>query len=128
MMLLQQFGVLLLLALPVACVSWTVTHEEILREFRDFCKNRSETCRVLLLRKMFYLFTCEYCFSHYVAAIGLWMTHFRLLMPDWRGYVLAEFGLVFVANVFMSGYNRLRLNIKHENVEIAVKQKEVDLV
>ena len=25
------------------------------------------TCRRLLYRKFFYVFTCEYCFSHYVA-------------------------------------------------------------
>ena len=49
-------------------------------------------------------------------------TRFQLLYPDWRGYVLSEFALVFVANVYMSLFNRLRLEIKHENVAIAVEQ------
>ena len=120
----QQFAVLLLLALPVACVAWTVTHEEIFREPREFCKRCSETKRSFLARKFFYLFTCEYCFSHYVALLALWMSHFQLLYEGWRGYVLALFALVFVANLYMSFYNRLRLDIKHENVEIAVKEEQ----
>lgn len=120
----QQFAVLLLLALPIACVSWTVTHEEIFREPREFCKRCSQECRSITVRKFFYLFTCEYCFSHYIVAFTLLMTRFQLLYPGWRGYVLAEFALVFISNVYMSVYNRLRLEIKHENAEIAVKEKE----
>lgn len=50
---------LLILAVPVACISWTVTHEEIFREPRDFCIAKSRTCRRLFERKIFYLFTCE---------------------------------------------------------------------
>ena len=64
-----QFSTLLLLGLAVSCVTWTITHEEIFREPREFCKDRSQTCRRLYQRKFFYLFTCEYCFSHYVAAL-----------------------------------------------------------
>ncbi|MBS1813628.1 MAG: hypothetical protein JSS87_02005 [Acidobacteria bacterium] len=120
----QQFAVLLLLALPVACVAWTVTHEEIFREPREFCKRCSQKRKSIFARKFFYLFTCEYCFSHYVALLALWMSHFQLLYAGWRGYVLALFALVFVANIYMSFYNRLRLDIKHENVEIAVKEEQ----
>jgi hypothetical protein len=115
----HQFGVLLLLSLAVSCVSWTVTHEEVFREPREFCANRSRNCRSLLQRKFFYLFTCEYCFSHYVAALFLILTHFQLLYQGWRGFVLAEFALVWIANASMSGFNRLRLEIKAENLSIA---------
>ncbi len=118
----HQFAFLLLLALPVACVSWTITHEEVFREPRDFCKERAERCRPLLVRKFFYLFTCEYCFSHYVAAFFLVISRFTLLYEGWRGYLMSWFALVWIANVYMSGFNRLRLEIKHENVEIATKQ------
>ncbi|WP_263375426.1 hypothetical protein [Granulicella aggregans] len=121
----HQFAYLILLALPIACVSWTVTHEEVFREPREFCKNRSQACRKLVERKFFYLFTCEYCFSHYVTALVLLITRFTLLYDGWRGYVLAEFALVWLANVYMSFFNRLRLDIKHENVSIAVEQAEV---
>jgi len=122
----HQFAYLILLALPIASVSWTVTHEEVFREPREFCKNRSQACRKLVERKFFYLFTCEYCFSHYVTALVLVITRFTLLYDGWRGYVLAEFALVWLANIYMSFFNRLRLDIKHENVTIAVEQAEVE--
>jgi hypothetical protein len=115
----QQFGFLLLLGFATACISWTVTHEEIFREPRDFCKDKSENCAPLYLRKFFYLFTCEYCFSHYVAAAFLLLTHFKMLCFGWRGYVISEFSLVWIANIYMSIFNRLRLEIKHENLVIA---------
>jgi hypothetical protein len=114
----NQFGSLVLLGLAIACISWTVTHEDIFREPRDFCKDRSERCRRLFERKFFYLFTCEYCFSHYVTALFLFLTRFQMLYQGWRGYLIAEFALVWVANIYMSGFNRLRLEIKHENLEI----------
>ncbi len=120
----HQFALLLLLAIPVACVSWTVTHEEVFREPRDWCKRKSEACNRLVQRKFFYLFTCEYCFSHYVTLLFLWITRFQLIYTGWRGYLLAWFALVWVANVYMSAFNRLRLDIKHENVVIAKEQNE----
>jgi uncharacterized membrane protein len=119
----HQFGVLLLLALPIACASWTVTHEEVFREPREFCKRKSQSCHSLPTRKFFYLFTCEYCFSHYVSAFALFFLHFQLVYTGWRGYIIAWFALVWIANVYMSGFNRLRLEIKHENVAIEVEQK-----
>jgi hypothetical protein len=123
--LLHQFAVLLLLALAVACASWTVTHEEVFREPREFCKRMSQECKALPQRKFFYLFTCEYCFSHYVSALALWLFRFQLLYAGWRGYLIAWFALVWVANVYMSAFNLLRLDIKQENVEIAVKQTKL---
>ncbi len=113
---------LLLLALPVACAAWTVTHEEVFREPREFCREKSQSSKAFHKRKFFYLFTCEYCFSHYVAALALILFQFRLLYEGWRGYVVAWFAVVWVANFYMSLYNRLRLDIKHENVAIAVEQ------
>jgi hypothetical protein len=62
-----------------------ITDEEVVREFRDFCVARSKTCRRIYERKFFYLFTCEYCFSHYVTAAFLILTRFQLLYPGWRG-------------------------------------------
>jgi hypothetical protein len=118
----RQFAYLFLLALPIACVSWTITHEEVFREPREWCKDKSQACRPLAARKFFYLFTCEYCFSHYVGAFFLWITRFQLLYEGWRGYLIAWFALVWVANIYMSFFNRLRLDIKHENVSIATDQ------
>ena len=119
----HQTATLLLLALPIACAAWTVTHEEVFREPRDFCKDKSQKARALPERKFFYLFTCEYCFSHYVSALALLLFRFQLLYAGWQGYVVAWFALVWIANVYMNFYNRLRLDIKHENVTIAVEQE-----
>ena len=115
---------LVLLSLPVSCIAWTVTHEEIVREARDYCQHRSRICRSLVARKFFYLFTCEYCFSHWVALLALAMTRFTLLLPDWRGYVLGGFALVWIANVYMSLFGRLRLDIREERLEIKLKEEE----
>jgi len=123
----QQLLTLLILALPVASVAWTVTHEAIFREMQDYCKTHSRTARTIVQRKFFYLFTCEYCFSHYVSAIFLAITRFKLLFPDWRGYLISLFALVWVCNFYISIYNRLRLNIKHEHISIDEKQREVKL-
>jgi hypothetical protein len=113
---------LLLLAMPVAAISWLVTHEELFREVHDHCVERSETARGLLARKFFYLFTCEYCFSHYVAAGVLVLTRFTLLFDDWRGYFISWLALVWVANHLISLYGRLRLGIRSERLEIDLKE------
>ena len=120
-----QFVTLLLLAIPVACVAWTVTHEEVFREPREFCARMSRHHPNALVRKFFYLFTCEYCFSHWVALFFIVFTGFRLILDDWRGYVLAGFAVVWLANVYMSLFGRLRLDIKHEKDEIAVVENEL---
>ena len=119
---------LFILAIPIASVAWTVTHEEVFREPRDWCKSKSEVCNQLLKRKFFYLFTCEYCFSHYVTIVFLFLTRFRLLYEDWRGYLVSGFALVWVANIYMNIYARIRLDIKRERVEIAVQEKAASAV
>ncbi|MDX6306051.1 MAG: hypothetical protein QOI77_3020 [Blastocatellia bacterium] len=125
-MLRLQLLELFVLAIPIACISWTVTHEEIFREPRDYCVRRSQNCRRWYERKFFYLLTCEYCFSHYVTAAFLLITRFKLLFDDWRGYLVALFALVWIANQYMSIYNRLRLDIKTEKLEGEIKEEVVE--
>ena len=121
-----QLFTLFVLALPVASIAWTFTHEDLFRELRTMCADRSKSCRSLAARKFFYLFTCEYCFSHYVTIVVLAITRFHLLFPDWRGYVVAGFALVWIANIYMSAYGRLRLDIQHERVDIAADEKALE--
>ena len=113
------------LAIPIASIAWTITHEEIFRETREYCKRQCEPRRNFFRRKFFYLFTCEYCFSHYVAILFLVITRYKLLYEDWRGYLLALFALVWIANQYMSIYNRLRLDIKSEQIEIKTREEDV---
>lgn len=111
------------MAIPIASVAWTMTHEELFSEPRKWCEKRSQERRTLLQRKFFYLFTCEYCFSHWVTAFFLFITRFKLLFPDWRGYLISGFSRVWVANVYMGVFARIRLDVKRERVEIATEEK-----
>ncbi len=120
---LQIFG-LLILSLVVASVAWTVTQEEVFSEWREICKKRSESGRTIFERKFFYVFTCEYCFSHWVTLAVLFLTGFQLLLNDWRGYILSFFAIPWVANQFMSFYRRLRVDIKHESVKAEIAEEE----
>lgn len=117
---------LFLLALPIASVAWTVTHEEVFREPREYCAQQCHDSRTLLRRKFFYLFTCEYCFSHYVTIFFLILTKYTLLFDDWRGYIIAGFALVWVANAYMSLFGLLRQGIVKEKTEIKVLEKRVE--
>lgn len=116
-----QIVTLFIIAIPVACIAWTVTHEEIFREPREFCSKKSEECNTILQRKFYYLFTCEYCFSHYVTAVFIFITGFKLLFEDWRGYLISFFAVVFIANVYMSLFGLLRQNLKSEKIEAKLK-------
>jgi hypothetical protein len=117
---------LFVLALPVASVAWTVTHEEIFREPRDYCAGRSREARTLFRRKFFYLFTCEYCFSHWVAGLFLLITRFKLLYDDWRGYLIALFALVYVANFYIGLFGHVKLEVRKDRAEIKAIEAEVD--
>jgi hypothetical protein len=117
MSLTYQLISLFVLAIPIACVTWTITHEDIFREPREWCVKNSQTCRRLLQRKFFYLFTCEYCFSHYVTAVFLLITRYKLLYDGWKGYLIAGFSLVWIANMYMGLLGRLRLDIKQQRIE-----------
>jgi hypothetical protein len=118
-----QIQWLFTLAIPVACISWTVTHEEVFKEPREFCVNCSKESKSLFKRKFFYLFTCEYCFSHYISVFILLLSGFKLLFTDWRGYIISGFSLVWIANLYMAIFSLLRFGIKKEKVEISVKEQ-----
>ena len=115
---------LFLLAIPVACITWAVTHEEVFREPRAYCANKSLQCKTLAARKFLYLFTCEYCFSHYITIVFLFLTGYKLLIDDWRGYLIAGFSLVWVANIYMSLFGLIRQDIKKEQTEINMMAKK----
>ena len=113
-----QITYLFILAIPIACVAWTVTHEEIFKEPREYCVKRCKEGKTILERKFFYLFTCEYCFSHYVTVAILFITNYKLLFDDWRGYLIAGFSLIWIANIYMSLFGFIRLGMKKEKYVI----------
>ena len=76
--------------------------------------------------EFFYLFTCEYCFSHYAALFFLVLSGYHLLFDDWRGYLIGWLSLVWIANVYMSVFALLRLDIKRDRVELAVAEEGIE--
>ena len=121
-----QIVALFILAIPVACIAWTVTHEEVFKEPREYCVYKSKNSKHLWKRKLFYLFTCEYCFSHYVVIAFLIITDYHLLFNDWRGYLIGGFSLVWVANIYMSLFGFVRIGLKKERMEANIKEKEFE--
>jgi hypothetical protein len=117
---------LFILAIPIASIAWTVTHEEVFREPREYCVKRSKEDKSLLTRKFFYLFTCEYCFSHYVTVLILLVTQFQLFYDGWRGYLIAGFALVWIANVYMSLFAIIRIDLKKERIEAELEEKKIE--
>ena len=124
-----QITYLFILAIPIACIAWTVTHEEIFKEPREYCLKRCKEGKTPLERKFFYLFTCEYCFSHYVTVAILFITNYKLLMDDWRGYLIAGFSLIWIANIYMSIFGFIRLGMKKEKyiIEEIAEKLESDI-
>jgi hypothetical protein len=112
---LVQIYSLIILSLVVASIAWTVTQEKIFEEPRNFAKRKSEEASSIFVRKFCYVWTCEYCFSHWVTLLILLLTGFQVLFEDWRGYLVAFFLLPWLANLWMSLYRMLRVDIKHEN-------------
>ena len=117
---------LFLLAIPIACISWTVPHEEIFREPREYCVNKCHKSKNVVRRKFFYVFTCEYCFSHYITLSMLMITGYKLLYTDWRGYLIAGFALVWIANIYMSLFGLIRVDLKKERIESQIEEKKLN--
>lgn len=113
----SQIAWLFLLAVPIACITWTVTQEEIFREVRDYAEDQAHNAEQWWKRKVCYVCTCHYCFSHYVTAAFIGLTGYKLLATNWFGYVIAFFAVVWVANQYMSFYAWLRQQYKARKYE-----------
>ncbi|MEO6939692.1 MAG: hypothetical protein ABI444_06075 [Candidatus Kapaibacterium sp.] len=125
-MLWTELFTLLILSIPVACISWTVVREEVFREPREFFVRHSKSAKNVFVRKFFYLFTCEYCFSHYITAIVVSLTCFHILFDDWRGYLIAGFSIVWIANVYMAIFALIRADIKQDMLVAKLEERQLD--
>ncbi|MDB5029628.1 hypothetical protein [Mucilaginibacter sp.] len=119
-----QVAWLFLLAIPVACIAWTVTHEEVFKEPREYCLKQSTRRKTIMGRKFFYLFTCEYCFSHYVTVLMLIFTGYKFLLDDWRGYILAAFSIVWIANIYMALFALIKVDVNLERLQYKNEEEE----
>jgi hypothetical protein len=53
-----------------------------------------------------------------VTVLVLIFSDYQLLFQGWRGYVIAGFALVWIANVYMSLFALTRAELKKDNAEI----------
>ena len=74
------------------------------------------------------MWTCEYCFSHYVAAAVVIVIDYWLLVADWRGRIAAWVGVVAIANVYMSLYARLRVETEKERTDRRLAETKSKLI
>jgi hypothetical protein len=56
------------------------------------------------------------------------ITRYTLLFPDWRGYLIAGFSLVWIANIYMSIYAFIKVDIKKERIIAQKEEKEVQKI
>jgi hypothetical protein len=109
----SQLAYAALLAVPVGCIAWTVTQEEIFREMREklqaYRKRHPES---IWRQKLAYAPTCPFCLSHYLTAVCVALFRFRMLADDWRGYVISFFCVVLIANVYVTLYHWLRVALR----------------
>jgi hypothetical protein len=53
------------------------------------------------------------------------ITQYHLLYDDWRGYLVGGFSLVWIANLYMSLFGRLRITIKKDRLDANLKEEEL---
>ena len=52
------------------------------------------------------------------------ITGFNIFFDDWRGYLVAFFIIVMIANLYMSLFAYLRQSLKLEKIEAKLKDNE----
>jgi len=52
------------------------------------------------------------------------ITKYHLLYDDWKGYLVSFFSLVWIANIYMSLYGRIRVTLKKERIEAEMIEEE----
>ena len=55
----------------------------------------------------------------------LGITRFQLLFDGWRGYLIAWFSLVWIANIYMAIFGRLRLEIQSQRLDIEEEKRQL---
>lgn len=128
------------LAAPVAIIVRACTTEEICREPREYCQarhsyyrqrfcnagesgfGRRATC--FAMQKLFYMPTCEYCFSFWVSLAVVLIAGYRIHFDDWRGLALATFVVMGMANVYLSAFSQLRVDARKDRAMAEQLEKQ----
>ncbi|HWR53167.1 MAG TPA: hypothetical protein VN428_18815, partial [Bryobacteraceae bacterium] len=57
----------------------------------------------------------------------LFITHYKLLYDDWRGYLIAFFSLPYVANIYMGLFAQTKLEATKDRFGAKVIQHEAEI-
>ena len=117
---------LFVLALPIASIAWTVTHEEVFREPRDYCARPQQGQPNPWCAASFS--TCSPVNT--ASATGLRpflvITRYKLLYDDWRGYLVALFALVYVSQLLYWPVRACEAGSRKNRAEIRAIEAEVE--
>lgn len=116
------FYPLMIYALVVAVIARTVTQEEVFRELQEYARRP----RRKLTQKLLYPLTCQYCFSHWVAAALVLVTGYDVTQAQTttlKGFVLSVFVLVAVANAFLILYETATVKVRRQRAEITLVEQ-----
>ena len=130
-----------LLAVPVAVVVRSITKEEVFREPREWLTAANKFCRSkveapgcpwhkwggwLLLCKLTYLFTCEFCSSFWISIAVSWLAlDHKVEYDGWRGSLLAVFLVMAASNVYTSLYSLTLTFIRRLQTQIDLMQQDL---
>ncbi len=53
----------------------------------------------------------------------LFITRYQLIYNDWRGYFIGGFSLVWIANIYMSLFALIRVDLKKTRIEANTKEE-----
>jgi len=53
------------------------------------------------------------------------ITRYQLLYPDWRGYLISGFSLIWIANIYMSIFFLIRTDLKNDGLDSMLKESEL---
>lgn len=56
------------------------------------------------------------------------ITHYKLIFDDWRGYFVAGFSLVWIANIYISLFALIRVDMKRVRLDANLKEEELKKV
>lgn len=105
----SQLLTLSVVATVSAWLAWLWVKEAIFSEVQAYCKRQSFQCGRSVLKKFWYIFTCETCFVHYPILALVVFRGYRLVergvLGQWYAWIFAS----ALANVLMTCYSLLRV-------------------
>jgi hypothetical protein len=89
-----QLLALFVLALPIASIAWTITHEEAVSEFRDICVGKTQPVGTFTSVSSSISLPVNIASATTLPQFS-YLSLATTLFADWRGYLIAGSSLVW---------------------------------